>query len=259
MNEINQNVSTIYWEKIFDVDVIHTLATKLRYKSINQIKKDSTNRLTEIIFDNNYIKNTEMKNIVPDFLYVIDRDVKFAATKSRSIEQYPNMLKFIQDNCPYIYEYIKDHKLQTLISISITISPNSLPIDIANNIQMAKQQFSLIVNDQKLSLITLIAIIKKFYSEIKNESLFSFNLNNNRAFQVINNRIDNIMNIINNPLLLQQYKINENSNCLSYRSGKQCFKFADYEIIVETNLEPYKNLIDFKILDYISNMTITSN
>jgi hypothetical protein len=256
------------WDSIFDLEQIKILHVKLRYHTVKDIKINYEDRSSEIIFDESIIKRDTSLTLIPKTLYIYNQNMNFSMKEIIKFENFPEIFKFFENHCPYIKEYLDDKKdLESFIIdyVQDVIDSNTTPVEIVDIIDKTKKTLKIKTNNHRKSLIALIQIIKMFYSEEKN-SLETFKIKsiNDRGFTVIIKQINTIMDTLSNPNLkemLKVYKIQDNSVCVikSYRNTYTNFKFADHNILRTVSFEPYANLNELKLLDYISNMTITGD
>jgi len=252
MDKINLNWNCVDITDIRDIlNFINRFHYRISNVTLNQEKQTSFIDFTsdKIIEEQKYI-------LIPNLMTLIEGKIHYGIIKKFELKKFPTVLAFIDLYSPHIKEFIIDQKIEFVLISSITIFNYNNSSDIAFNFEKANKKIEILQDSSKVNSLILVELIKKFYNgqdypKYSNPLYFS----NHRHMNTIVSE-NNLMNrIIVDPLsVLRAYKVSVSSDCISYSSyvGMHKFSFADIEYFSTSNIEPYKNFMEIKLLDYIA-------
>lgn len=242
----------IPWSDLYVPNTVLHFLIDLKYLEISDIFIDQDLQQTKLEGATNYAtKSSKTIDLIPDQVLIdTDKSIKLYLTKIFNLEDFSNIVSFIKDNCPYIYDFIQD---QNINSVKIAIEKNLRSSSELRGIELALDEFLVLKNwlsnedPKKLAPIVLAALIQKFYqpdSEI-------FRISTSPALSRIKQYVDHINSLLDDSIdILKNYSIRpELDSCMS---NSNLFKFLNHTIVRSKCFQLYQHNMDIKFLSYIS-------
>lgn len=246
---------TFKWSDLFSVESLQNFISELRYIQIVDIQIDLDFQQTVINGIKTYSSSVPLEKsfeLVPGEINIgKDRTLTFIKTRIFDLSNFQNILKFIENHCSYIKDFIQEQNIATInlcISKNIRHSNDKESIVIKlNDYQLMKVWLDSEYNYETISPFILAATIQNFYQQ--NEK--SFNMDSLPVLLRIKNNIKYVNSLLDtNVNLLKDYKIKPEID-ICVRNGRS-FEFLNNEIFQTQNFNTYEQNMDIKFLSYIS-------
>jgi hypothetical protein len=246
---------TIPWN-IDEIELLTCLEKNLsQFIIFKNVNLDYNNQKTDIIFDDNTSvgNNTISSDIIPNKLKIYRNTITYNNTKKYQINDFPQVLKFIEQNCPHIKRFMEDENItecELVLKQSFEIL-NSYRNELTQKLSDLVKKIEFLNNKTLCWIFVLIYLIQRFY--IDNQTKLIIQASNNTLSYIMKKSPQYYDELINNSEILDNYNITLDSRCASSYDNIKTFKFADKPILRSCNLDVYANLKEIKFLDYISN------
>jgi hypothetical protein len=252
---------TIKWVDLFNPSTLQSFATDLKYFVIENVDIDEEFQQTTIEGTKQYSRQdsgmtweliSKCRNTdgTTQIRIAPDNSIEFFLMKSFNLSNFPQILRFVTNYCPYICDFIQDQNIQT-IDISIFKSvrySNDLNIvtDRINDFTLIRNWLNHEHNDELTPLI-LASLVQKFYQQ--NSTTFS--IKSTSSLSRIKNNLYHVNSLLNNNIdLLKTYKLKlELDPCV--KDGRK-FEFLGNLIFQTNNFNMYDQNLDIKFLSYIN-------
>ena len=236
-------------------DNLKEFVNKIYYDNIGNVTIDEDKQESIINFIPRNSNNNNFFTIIPNQMKAQNQNksIYYGDDKTYQINDFPAITKFIETYCPHIKKFIDEENIKEVsISTVETFTGFLTNLSISNKLEKIelKKQF---LKSPMVSILVLINIIQKFYFGSDNDQFnkpFKFD-DHNHTNTIL--REKQLFNIIDNPMsILETYKIIDDGQCINRYGEMRAFNFANKQLFSTSNIEPYKKLIEIRLLDYIA-------
>ena len=245
---------TLRWSDLYEPSVLQNFATELRYLDIFDSQIDEEFKQTTI----SGIKSSgrlpvasSTVELIPNELEISkERSLEFSIIKTFDLAQYPQIVHFVETQCPYIHDFLETESIN---SVDIEIKREIRYLHDLSTITSNIGEFVIVKtwmernNNTELQPFILASLIQKFYQQNSD----AFILKPTSALSRIKNNIQHVNSLLNgNVNILKKYRIKQElDSCI--RNGRN-FEFLNNLIFQTHTISTYEQNMDIKFLSYIS-------
>ena len=245
----------VKWSALYYPQELRNFLQEIKYLNIKETQIETDFQQTTVTGDKGHSSSTPLDRqfiLIPDEAIIEkDRTITFNKTKTFDLSNFPQILKFIEIQCSYIYDFVQE---QNINSVGICISKNfrySNDLDSVSNkiddFALIKNWLELDINHNEIQPFVFGALVQNFYQQDSKP----FIINTTSALSRIKTNIQHVNTLFNTNInLLKTYKIKpEIDTC--FKDGRK-FEFLNNQIFQTHNFGTYEQNIDIKFISYIN-------
>jgi len=245
----------VKWPTLYYPQELQSFLQEIKYLNVKETQIENDFQQTTITGDKGYSSSTQLDRqftLIPNEVIIEkDRTITFNKTKTFDLLNFPQILKFIELQCSYIYDFIQE---QNVKSVGVCISKNFRYSNDLDSITSKINDFELIknwlesdINHDEIQPFVFGALVQNFYQQDSNP----FIVNTTSALSRIKTNIQHVNTLFDTNInLLKTYKIKPEIDAC-FRNGRK-FEFFNNQILQTYIFGTYEQNMDIKFISYIN-------
>jgi hypothetical protein len=246
----------ITWASLYYKYTLEQFLQNIKHSTIKSTQIEIESEQTIVTFDTAYSSqdmNTSFTLVPDEVIIEKNKNISFNKLQTFNLVDFPQLLKFVETHCSYIFDFITDQKIENVTISTMKLARHADNFDTLFYKLDEFQRIKTLLETNCIELQPLVfaALIKNFYQQ-NSEPLTTRESSIFNQIYMCNEKINTLFNA--NIEMVVNYNINPYTDqCI--KNGNT-FEFLDNFILQTNNFHLYEQNLDLKFLSFISQQNL---